>query len=455
MLSNHEIDPYYKCEICVEAKLAKTSFHSVERNTEPLDLIHSDLCDLKSVQSRGGKKYFIIFIDDSTRYCYVYLLKSKDEALDMFKCYKNEIENQLGKKTKAIRSNRGGEYDAPFNDFCQEHGIIHQTTAPYSPQSNGIAERKNRTLKEMMNAMLINSGTPQNLWREAILSANHILNKIPLKRKDITLYELWKGKKTSYNYLKVWGCLAKVAIPDPKKVKIGPKTIDCIFIGYAQNSSAYHFLVHKLDISDIQENTIMESRNASFFEEIFPYKGISGTSSNKRTYDNLASSSHQEKYPEDEPRRSKRPKVTKSFGPDYITYIIENVPQTFKEAMSIPEAPFWKEAINSEIESIMHNHTWELVDLPSGMKPLGCKWIFKKKLKVDGSIDKYKARLVAKGFKQKEGLDFFDTYSPVTRITSIRMLIAIAAINNLEIHQMDVKTTFLNSELEKDLYGIT
>lgn len=132
--------------------------------------------------------------------------------------------------------------------------------------------------------------------------------------------------------------------------------------------------------------------------------------------------------------------------------MIENEPKTFSEAMSTPEAPFWKEPINNEIESIMQNHTWELVDLPPGNKPLGCKWIFKKKLKSDGSIDKYKARLVAKGYRQKEGLDFFDTYSRVTRITSIRILIAIAAIHNLEIHQMDVKTAFLNGELEEKIY---
>ena len=112
--------------------------------------------------------------------------------------------------------------------------------------------------------------------------------------------------------------------------------------------------------------------------------------------------------------------------------------------MSCPEAPQWKEVVNSEIESILQNHTWELVDLPPTTKPLGYKWIFKRKMKADGSIDKYKARLVVKGYRQKEGLDYFDTYSPVTRITSIRMLIAIAAINNLEIHQMDVKTAFLN-----------
>ncbi|KAL0414014.1 UNVERIFIED_CONTAM: Retrovirus-related Pol polyprotein from transposon TNT 1-94 [Sesamum radiatum] len=100
----------------------------------------------------------------------------------------------------------------------------------------------------------------------------------------------------------------------------------------------------------------------------------------------------------------------------------------------------------------MQNHTWELMDLPPGSTPLGCKWILKRKYKADGSIDKYKARLVAKGFKQKEGLDFFDTYSPVTRITSIRVLIAIAALYDLEIHQMDVKTAFLNGELDEEIY---
>uniref|UniRef100_A0A2N9ELT5 Reverse transcriptase Ty1/copia-type domain-containing protein n=1 Tax=Fagus sylvatica TaxID=28930 RepID=A0A2N9ELT5_FAGSY len=121
-----------------------------------------------------------------------------------------------------------------------------------------------------------------------------------------------------------------------------------------------------------------------------------------------------------EPRRSKR---TKTFGPDFLTFMLEDEPQSFKEAMSMPEAPLWKEAVNSEIESILQNHTWELVDLPPGCKPLGYKWIFKRKMKADGSIDKYKARLVVKGYKQKE-----------------------------EIHQMDVKTAFLNGELDEEIY---
>ena len=120
--------------------------------------------------------------------------------------------------------------------------------------------------------------------------------------------------------------------------------------------------------------------------------------------------------------------------------------------MSSLAAPLWKETVNSEVESILQNHTWELVDLPPGCKPLGYKWIFKRKLKADGSIDKYKARLVVKGFRLKESLDYFGTCSLVTRKTSIRMLIAIASLYNLEIHQMDVKTAFLNGELNEEIY---
>jgi transposase InsO family protein len=459
LLPKFQIDTNHKCETCVEAKLTRTSFHSIERSNNPLDLIHSDVCDLKFVQTRGGRKYFVTFIDDCTKYCYVYLLRSKDEALESFIHYKKEVENQLNKKIKVLRSDRGGEYESPFGEFCSQHGIVHQTTAPYSPQQNGVAERKNRTLKEMMNAMLISSGLPQNLWGEAILSANYILNKLPQKKLDKTPYELWKGRTPSYQFLKVWGCLAKVAVPIPKKIKIGPKTVDCVFIGYAHNSSAYRFLIHKSDIPDMHVNTIIESRNASFFEEIFPCKPTQETNSLnslKRNLESTSSTSHDQELMKErnevEPRRSKRTKTSKTFGPDFLTFMLEDEPQSFKEAMSMPEAPLWKEAVNSEIESILQNHTWELVDLPPGCKPLGYKWIFKRKMKADGSIDKYKARLVVKGYKQKEGVDYFDTYSPVTRITSIRMLIAIAALYNLEIHQMDVKTAFLNGELDEEIY---
>ncbi|KAL0315343.1 UNVERIFIED_CONTAM: Retrovirus-related Pol polyprotein from transposon TNT 1-94 [Sesamum radiatum] len=104
------------------------------------------------------------------------------------------------------------------------------------------------------------------------------------------------------------------------------------------------------------------------------------------------------------------------------------------------------------MDSIVSNGTWVLVDLPPGCTTIGCKWIFKKKMKPDGSVDKFKARLVARGFKQNEGIDYFDIYSSVARLTTIRVLIALASMHNLSIHQMDVKTTFLYGELKEEVY---
>jgi len=175
----------------------------------------------------------------------------------------------------------------------------------------------------------------------------------------------------------VWGCLTKVAVPKPKLVKIGPKTIDCIFIGYAINSCAYQFLVYKSYILDIHVNTIIESRNVIFFENIFPHNMSCEARLQKRSRDTITSETQNESNielnKEEELKRSKRMRISKSFGPDFVTYLLKNEPQTFKEAMSSPEAPYWKEAVNIEIESIMHNHTWKLVNLPLGSKPLGCK----------------------------------------------------------------------------------
>ncbi|XP_070665248.1 uncharacterized protein [Malus domestica] len=162
----------------------------------------------------------------------------------------------------------------------------------------------------------------------------------------------------------------------------------------ANNSAAYRFLVVKSSISDIHVNTILESADAEFFEDIFPYKENESSSNTKRVHDHShdEASSSGVQGNDVEPRRGKRIKVSKNFGPDFIAFLSENEPRTFKEAMSSSEVPLWKEAIKSEMESIMENITWELVDLPPGSKPIGHKWVFKKKLKADGTIDKFKAR---------------------------------------------------------------
>jgi hypothetical protein len=161
---------------------------------------------------------------------------------------------------------------------------------------------------------------------------------------------------------------------------------------------------------------------------------------------------HPEEDNDETPRRSKIQRTEKSFGDDFIIYLVDDTPKTIADAYSSPDADYWKEAVRSEMDSIMSNDTWEIDERPYGCKPVGCKWVLKKKLRPDGTIDKYKARLVAKGYTQKEGEYFFDTYSPVARLTTIRVLLSLAASHGLLVHQMDVKTTFLNGELKEEIY---
>ncbi|GJS25574.1 zinc finger, CCHC-type containing protein [Tanacetum coccineum] len=274
----------------------------------------------------------------------------------------------------------------------------------------------------MVNSMLSYSGLSQGFWGEAVLTACYLLNRVPNKRNMITPYELWTKRKPNLNYLRVWGCWPVVRLPDPKLKTLGEKGIECIFVGYAKHSKDFRFYV-------ILEEVVQQ--------------------------------------PEPELRRSKRNRFPKYFGPDFQLYLIEGTrdlisdqhtycfnvkgdTKTFDEAMRSHDIAFWKEAINDEMDSIMGNNTWVLTDLPPGCRPLGCKWIFKRKLKVDGTIEKFKARLVIQGFRQRSGIDYYDTYAPVARISTIRLLISMASIHSLIIHQMDVKTTFLNGELDEE-----
>ncbi|GJY48211.1 zinc finger, CCHC-type containing protein [Tanacetum coccineum] len=316
--------------------------------------------------------------------------------------------------------------------------IIHETTAPYTPQQNGVAERKNRALKEMVNSMLSYSGLSEGFWGEAMLTACYLLNRVPNKRNKTTPYELWYKKRPNLSFLRVWGCRAVVRLPDPKRKTLGKKGIDCIFVGYAEHSKAYRFYVIEPNDS-VSINSIIESRDAIFDENRFSSiprpKDIIPNSDESQRDD------HSDGVPSEipEPRKGKRVRKAKSYGSDFQLYLVEGSRDQ-------------KEAIDDEIGSIMENNTWVLSDLPPGCKPLGCKWIFKRKMKVDGTIDKFKARLVIQGFRQKEGIDYFDTYAPVARITTIRLLLALAAIHNLVIHQMDVKTAFLNGDLDEEVY---
>ena len=180
---------------CAISKLTKKTCGLVSKETKLLELIHFDLGDLKLTMTRGSKKFYVTFIDDYFRFTRVYLLGNKDENFDMFLSYKAKVENQLDRKIKRITSDIGGEC-IPLNDFCENEGIIREVTPPYSPKSNRVVEINNRTLKEMMNSLLVNASALDNLWGEAILFACHPHNRIPYKKTCRTTYELWKGHLT-------------------------------------------------------------------------------------------------------------------------------------------------------------------------------------------------------------------------------------------------------------------
>nr|GEU29471.1 zinc finger, CCHC-type [Tanacetum cinerariifolium] len=227
-------------------------------------------------------------------------------------------------------------------------------------------------------------------------------------------------RKPNLNYLRVWGCRPVLRLPDPKLKTLGERGIKCIFVGYAEYSKAFRFYVIEPNDS-VSINSITELKDTIF---------------NENRFSSI-------------PRPSlKIPNGTEDISGSVVPE--EDDPMTFDEAMKSHDVAFWKEAINDEMDFIMGNKTWVLADLPPGCKPLSCKWIFKRKLKVDRTIEKLKARLVIHGFKQKSRIDYFDTYAQVAHISTIRLLIAMASNHNLIIHQMDVKTSFLNGDLDKE-----
>ncbi|GJX21058.1 zinc finger, CCHC-type containing protein [Tanacetum coccineum] len=235
---------------------------------------------------------------------------------------------------------------------------------------------------------------------------------------------------------------AVVRLPDPRLKTLGERGIECIFVGYVEYSKAFRFYVIEPNES-VSINSINESRDAIFDENRFSSVPRPSQRSLIIGTEDIVGLVVPEKVTEEgvvqQPklklRKSKRNRTLKNFGPGFQLYLIEGTRD--------------EEAINDEMDSIMNNNTSVLADLPPGCKPFGCKWIFKRKLKVDGTIEKFKARLFIQGFRQKSMIDYFDTYALVARISTIRSLIALASIYTLIIHHMDVKIAFLNGELDE------
>nr|GEZ75688.1 hypothetical protein [Tanacetum cinerariifolium] len=331
--------------------------HQVERAKDLLRLIHIDVCGPFKIVSRQGARYFVTFTDDFSWYGYVCMLKHKHEVFETFK----------------------------------EHGIISHRTPPYTPQHNGVSERRNQTLLDMVRSMMSQTTLRKSFWDYAFETAARILNMVPTKKVDKTPYEIWHGQAPNVSYLKVWGCEAFVKRDTlTKPDKLDPRSFKCIFVGYPKETMGYSFY-------SPSENKVFVARNAEFFE-------------------------------------SKLLDLKTRHAPDRMCLYIDaeehelgdlDEPANYKAALLDPESKKWLDAMNVEMQSMKDNDVWVLVELPPN---------------------------AINGFTQTYGIDYEETFSPVADIRAIRILIAIVAYYDYEIWQMDVKTAFLNGHLSEEVY---
>jgi len=233
------------CEVCVKGKQARLPFYTdvkkERRTSKPLQLVHTDICGPMETTSIGGSKYFILFIDDYSRKLSIYFLKYKNEALDTFKIYKAYMEKQTGHRILAIRSDNGREFiNEDFRKFLQKEGIKHQSTVPYSPQQNGLAERSNRTVVEKARCLLIDANLSKEFWAEACSTAVYLINRSPAKSLQYkTPHEMWSKEKPDLKHLRIFGCKALAHIPKELRQKWDEKSKDCLFLGYLEHSKGY------------------------------------------------------------------------------------------------------------------------------------------------------------------------------------------------------------------------
>uniref|UniRef100_A0A2N9H2Q3 Integrase catalytic domain-containing protein n=1 Tax=Fagus sylvatica TaxID=28930 RepID=A0A2N9H2Q3_FAGSY len=359
------------CVSCQLAKQPALSFTNSDSSSHAsFDLIHSDIWGPSPTATVGGSKYFVIFVDDFSRYTWIYLMHNRSELAQIYRTFAQMISTQFSKTIKIFRTDNAMEYrDSQFLDFIHTQGTIIQRSCVGTSQQNGRAERKHRHILDSVRAFLISASCPERFWGEAALTAVYTINRLPSSAlQNVTPFECLYGTPTSYYSLRIFGYACFVLLQPHEHSKLEPRSRLCCFLGYG--------IEHKAVLS-LHE------------------------------------------------------------------------PHTYREACT---NPLWQQAMTEELQALEKTHTWDLVDLPPGKSAIGCKWVYKIKTKSDGSIERYKARLVAKGYAQEYGIDYEETFAPVARITSVRSLLAIAAVHQWPLFQMDVKNAFLNGDLTEEVY---
>lgn len=252
------------CEVCNIGKQHREAIpkKSQWRATEKLKLIHADLCGPISPISHSGKRYIFLLIDDFSHKSWICLLSEKNEAFDVFKTFKSLVEKEARTSLCSLRTDRGGEFTSnAFNQFCKEHGIQRQLTASYTPQQNGVAERRNHTIMNMVRCLLTEKNMPRSFWPEAAKWTCHVLNRsITNAVKDMVPEECWSGIKPNVGYFRVFGCIGHVHVPDQRRIKLDSRSRKCVLLGVSEESKAYR-------LYDPISKAVVISRDVIFEEE--------------------------------------------------------------------------------------------------------------------------------------------------------------------------------------------
>ncbi|KAH9669477.1 Integrase catalytic domain-containing protein [Citrus sinensis] len=362
ILHNLDFSNFGTCVDCIKGKLtAKTRKERTRRSQQVLEFVHTDICGPFTHIAIGGYKYFITFIDDFSRYGHVELLTEKSESLSVFK----PLRLMLSSK--------------------REYGIEAQYTMPGTPEQNRIAERRNRTLLDMVRCILSNSTLPDFLWGEALRIAAYILNQVPSKSMPKTLYELWSGKRPSLRHFHVWGCRAKVRPYNPQSRKLDPKTISGFFIGYCIGSrgSRFYYPSHTTGIiesdraiyfdddhnggsSEPRRLTLREERVVlpilSFPTSAMGLSHIDVSSVDPELHHDMEPTTVEDDVTDVQLRRSERIRRP-AIPDDYVVYLQEHDFDvdsssdliTFQEAISCSESSSWIHAMHNEMASMYHN----------------------------------------------------------------------------------------------------
>ncbi|KAL0434330.1 UNVERIFIED_CONTAM: Retrovirus-related Pol polyprotein from transposon TNT 1-94 [Sesamum latifolium] len=492
-----QIDSASPCHICHIFKQHRLPFPlSDTRVTSKFDLIHMNIWRPYKIPTNSGCSYFLTIADHFSRHTWTYLLKLKSQAIDCIHSFLNMIRIQFDTKVKVIRTDNGAEFlSTQCQVLFQNNGILHQRTCSYTPQQNGVAEHKHKHLLAVARALLFQASLPDRFWGDCILTATYIINRTPSHILNwSTPYKLLFNKSPTYGHMRVFGCLCYATNTNPHKTKLSPRASRCVFLGYTSGQKGYK-------VYDLLSHSYFVSRDL-FYESSFPFASDDPTShthcpiplvphSANDTYspatplhidtsdpiptpsaEPLLSPPTSEFVPT-APRRSHRLPSKPSWMNDFYcyldssdsaytfsgfssayTYFVASLsalqePRSYKEAAASKE---WRDAMNDEIMALERNHTWEVTTLTPGKRAIGCKWVFHLKLKEDGTVDRYKARLVAKGYTQVEGVDYVESFSPMAKAVTVRLLLAVSAARGWEIHQLDVNNAFLHGRLDEEIF---